>query len=52
MARSYWLFDCRLTVLADAEATGGRYDLIEGSSRPGARRPCTGTTAIRSSCMA
>jgi quercetin dioxygenase-like cupin family protein len=39
MARSYWLFDCRLTVLADAEATGGRYDLIEGQFPPGSQTP-------------
>jgi quercetin dioxygenase-like cupin family protein len=30
MRKSYWLLDTRLTVLASAEETGGRYDLVEG----------------------
>jgi hypothetical protein len=37
MARSSWFFGSRLTVLADAEVTGGRYDLVEGLFPPGAR---------------
>ena len=39
MARSYWLFGARLTVHANHEDTGGRYDLIEGRSRPGFQSP-------------
>ena len=30
MRKSYWLLDTRLTVLASAVETGGRYDLVEG----------------------
>src|SRR5690554_162901 len=39
MAQSYWLFGSRLTVLADAEVTGGRYDLIEGQFPPHTETP-------------
>ena len=39
MTRSYWLFGARLTVHASHEDTGGRYDLIEGRSRPGFQTP-------------
>jgi quercetin dioxygenase-like cupin family protein len=39
MARSFWLFGARLTVHANHEDTGGRYDLIEGSALPGNPTP-------------
>lgn len=39
MARSYWLLGSRLTVLAHAEVTGGRYDLIEGQFPPHTETP-------------
>jgi mannose-6-phosphate isomerase-like protein (cupin superfamily) len=37
--RSYWFFGSRLTFFADAQATDGRYDLIEGWFPAGARTP-------------
>jgi quercetin dioxygenase-like cupin family protein len=39
MTRSFWLFGFRLTVHANHEDTGGRYDLIEGDSLPGFQTP-------------
>lgn len=39
MASSYWIFGSRLTVVADADATDGRYDLIEGEFGPGSETP-------------
>jgi mannose-6-phosphate isomerase-like protein (cupin superfamily) len=39
MTRSYWRFGARLTVHANHEDTGGRYDLIEGRSLPGFQTP-------------
>jgi quercetin dioxygenase-like cupin family protein len=39
MARSYWLFGTRLTVLATQDDTAGRYDLVENIMPPGAQIP-------------
>lgn len=36
---AFWVLGNRLTVLADREDTGGRYDLIEGRQPPGNRTP-------------
>jgi|SRR5271168_5106132 len=34
MIKSYWFLGSRLTILADAASTDGRYDLIEGHFAP------------------
>jgi len=39
MNNCYWLFDTRLSILADRANTGGRYDLIEGWFSPGTQTP-------------
>jgi mannose-6-phosphate isomerase-like protein (cupin superfamily) len=39
MTRSFWLLGSRLTVHANHEDTGGRYDLIEGTVLPGTETP-------------
>jgi quercetin dioxygenase-like cupin family protein len=39
MRKSYWLIDTRLSVLASAAETGGRYDLVEGWFPAGVRVP-------------
>jgi quercetin dioxygenase-like cupin family protein len=39
MRKSYWLLDTRLSVLASAAETGGRYDLVEGWFPVGAQVP-------------
>jgi quercetin dioxygenase-like cupin family protein len=39
MARSFWMFGTRLTIHADEDTTGGRYDLVEGEFPAGAETP-------------
>jgi quercetin dioxygenase-like cupin family protein len=39
MSKSYWLLGSRLSVLAGAAETGGRYDLVEGWFPTGAQVP-------------
>jgi quercetin dioxygenase-like cupin family protein len=39
MTRSFWLLGVRLTVHANHEDTGGRYDLVESVGIPGFRTP-------------
>jgi quercetin dioxygenase-like cupin family protein len=39
MKKSYWLLETRLSVLAAAAETGGRYDLVEGWFPVGAQVP-------------
>jgi quercetin dioxygenase-like cupin family protein len=39
MKNSYWLFDARVSVLADQTNSGGRYDLIEGWLSSGTQTP-------------
>jgi quercetin dioxygenase-like cupin family protein len=39
MTQPLWLFNTRLTIIADATTTGGQYDLIEGYIPPGTQTP-------------
>jgi quercetin dioxygenase-like cupin family protein len=39
MQQAFWLFGAHLQILADHEATAGRYDFIEGSFMPGVATP-------------
>ncbi|WP_310481109.1 hypothetical protein [Chamaesiphon sp. VAR_48_metabat_403] len=39
MTQPLWLFNTRLTIIADATTTGGQYDPIEGYIPPGTQTP-------------
>lgn len=39
MNNKYWLFGTHLTILEEADQTGGRYDLLSGRFAPGVETP-------------